>query len=85
MPRVKGYLTKENYVRFWLLSGVKQTSGVKTLKTLAKRIGMPQSTFDRRMAHPETFKLSEIWAIEGVFGRKLFGKEVQDDAERTTG
>ncbi|MCC8067003.1 MAG: helix-turn-helix domain-containing protein [Clostridiales bacterium] len=34
-----------------------------SLKTLAKKIGMPYSTMTQRFREPETIRLSELWKM----------------------
>lgn len=73
MPKVNSYTTKEDGIRAWIAVGL-VTSGVKTRKELARRIGMPLSTFTTRYAHPEDFRIGELWKIERVIGSKYEGK-----------
>ena len=68
MPKVSSYTSKEDKIRAWIAAGV-ILSGVQTKKELAKRIGMPQSTFDQRLASPGNFRLRELWAIERIIGK----------------
>ena len=68
MPKVNGYQKRETDIRAWIAYGV-IVSGVRTKKELAKRIGMPLSTFQYREAHPGTFKLEEIWRLESILGK----------------
>lgn len=72
MPRVGSYVQRENEVRAWIAYGM-NLIGVRTQKDLAKKIGMPPSSLQYRVSHPETFRLQEIWALEKVIGpRKEF-------------
>lgn len=74
MPRVGSYVQRENEIRAWIAYGM-NLIGVRTQKDLAKKIGMPPSSLQYRVSHPETFRLQEIWALEKVIGpRKEFEK-----------
>ena len=71
MPRVKSLsptAEMENAVREWIRFGVK-SSDIKTQKALCQKIDMPISTFDQRIARPETFRMKEIWRIERYIGK----------------
>lgn len=68
MPKVTGYMQRENGIRAWIAYGM-NVHGIRTRGELLKRIGMPRSTWDYRIAHPETFRLSEIWMLEKVIGK----------------
>lgn len=72
MPKVGSYAQRENEIRAWIAYGM-NLIGVRTQKDLAKKIGMPPSSLQYRVSHPETFRLQEIWALEKVIGpRKEF-------------
>lgn len=74
MPKVGSYVQRENEIRAWIAYGM-NLIGVRTQKELAKKIGMPPSSLQYRVSHPETFRLQEIWALEKVIGpRKEFEK-----------
>lgn len=74
MPKVGSYVQRENEIRAWIAYGM-NLIGVRTQKDLAKKIGMPPSSLQYRVSHPETFRLQEIWALEKVIGpRKEFEK-----------
>lgn len=68
MPKVSSYTQRDDKIRAWIAAGVK-LYGLRTQKELARRIGMPQSTFDQRLACPENFRLGEIWRIERIIGK----------------
>lgn len=68
MPRVQGYIQQENSIRAWIAYGM-FIHGIRTRKELARRIGMPESTFGYRYRHPENFNLRDIWEIEKVIGK----------------
>lgn len=69
MPKVGSYVQKENEIRAWIAYGM-NLIGVRTQKDLAKKIGMPPSSFQYRVSHPETFRLQEIWALEKIIGSR---------------
>lgn len=68
MPKVARYTQREDEIRAWIASGIIRT-GVRTQKELAKRIQMPLSTFTARYAHPEDFRVGELWRIERIIGK----------------
>ena len=69
MPKVSNtFLDHQNTVRAWIGSGI-FAQKIRTQKELARRIGMPATTFSYRMAHPENFRLEVIWAIEKIIGK----------------
>ena len=69
MPKVGSYVQRENEIRAWIAYGM-NLIGVRTQKELAKKIGMPPSSLQYRVSHPETFRLQEIWALEKVIGSR---------------
>lgn len=69
MPRVGSYVQKENDVRAWIAYGM-AIAGIRTQKDLAKKMGMPASSFQYRVSHPETFRLGEIWQLEKLIGSR---------------
>ena len=72
MPKVGSYAQRENEIRAWIASGM-ALAGIKTQKDLAKKIGMPASSLQYRMSHPDTLRLGEIWRLEKIIGgRKGF-------------
>lgn len=69
MPKVSNaFLDRQNAIRAWIGKGI-FAQRIRTQKELARRIGMPATTFSGRMCHPETFRLEEIWAIEKIIGK----------------
>ena len=69
MPKVSSaFLDRQNAVREWIGRGI-FSQKIRTQKELARRIGMPPTTFSSRISHPENFRLEEIWAIERIIGR----------------
>ncbi len=68
MPKVASYTEKEDRIRAWVAVGIMKAR-IRTKKELAKRLGLPLSTFTYRLAHPETFRLSEVWRLEKVLGK----------------
>ena len=69
MPKVSNaFLDRQNTVRAWIGRGI-FAQKIRTQRELARRIGMPPTTFSYRMAHPENFRLEEIWAIEKIIGK----------------
>lgn len=69
MPKVGSYVQRENEVRAWIAAGM-ALAGIKTQKDLAKKIGMPASSFQYRVSHPETLRLGEIWRLEKIIGSR---------------
>ena len=69
MPKVGSYVQRENEIRAWIAYGMAM-AGIRTQKDLAKKIGMPQSSFQYRVSHPETFRLQEIWRLEKLIGSR---------------
>ena len=69
MPKVGSYKQRENEIRAWIASGM-ALAGIKTQKDLAKKIGMPASSLQYRVSHPETLRLGEIWKLEKIIGKK---------------
>jgi len=69
MPKVGSYVQKENEVRAWIAYGMAM-AGIRTQKDLAKRMGMPASSFQYRVSHPETLRLGEIWQLEKIIGSR---------------
>ncbi len=68
MPKVNTYTEREDRIRAWVAVGILKNR-IKTKKDLAKRLGLPLSTFTYRLQHPETFRLSEVWRLEKVLGK----------------
>lgn len=69
MPKVSNaFLDHQNTVRAWIGRGI-FAQKIRTQKELARRIGMPATTFSNRMSHPENFRLEEIWEIERIIGK----------------
>ena len=48
-----------------------------TDKELAKKIGMPYNTFNKRKSHPGGLRVEYIWLIEKLAGRQLGQKSDQ--------
>ena len=69
MPKVGSYAQRENEIRAWIASGM-ALAGIKTQKDLAKKIGMPASSLQYRMSHPDTLRLGEIWQLEKIIGSR---------------
>lgn len=40
-----------------------------TNEGLAKKIGMPASTFNKKTSHPGLFRCSQLWLLEELAGR----------------
>lgn len=40
-----------------------------TNEALAKKIGMPPSTFNKKSCHPGLFRCSQLWLLEELAGR----------------
>ena len=68
MPKVNSYVQKENAVRAWISYGM-NINGIRTRQELARRLGMPPSTFSYRYRHPENFNLGDLWALEKIIGK----------------
>lgn len=69
MPKVGSYVQRENEIRAWIACGM-ALAGIKTQKDLARKIGMPASSFQYRVSHPETLRLGEIWRLEKIIGSR---------------
>lgn len=69
MPKVGSYVQRENEIRAWIAYGMAM-AGIRTQKDLAKKIGMPPSSLQYRVSHPETFRLQEIWRLEKLIGSR---------------
>ena len=75
MPKVGSYVQRENEVRAWIAYGMAK-AGIRTQKDLAKRMGMPASSLQYRVSHPETLRLGEIWQLEKIIGSRKGFEEI---------
>ena len=68
MPRVSKYdLDRRDDIRKWIQMGI-LLKPIRTHKELARRIGMPATTFSYKFNDPGKFRVDEIWRIEQVIG-----------------
>lgn len=67
MSRKSYYQQREDDTK--LLIAEARTRNNLTNKELAKKIGVPFNTFNKRTCHPGELKLSQLWLLEKLAGR----------------
>ena len=67
MPKKSYYKQREDDMKI-LIATVKTRNNL-TNKELAKKIGMPASTFNKKSCHPGLFRCSQLWLLEELAGR----------------
>lgn len=74
-------MLKKNYYRqreddMKILIATAKTRNNLTNEKLAKKIGMPASTFSKKTCHPGEFRCSQLWLLEELAGKEASHAEV---------
>lgn len=67
-------MLKKNYYKqreddMKILIAAAKTRNNLTNNSLAKKIGMPADTFNKKTCHPGSFRCSQLWLLEELAGR----------------